>query len=104
MIQVAIAASTINANRIVYAEGSENRLFFSGSPAATTTTSLIEGLPGADVARFYSARCVPSSGSRGDAAGRTRGFARRVRRRAYHQAPEPSGTWRERTERSSPWE
>ena len=31
MSQVAIAASTISANRIVYADGSVNRLFFSGS-------------------------------------------------------------------------
>ena len=32
MIQVAIAASTISANRIVYADGSVKRRFFSGSP------------------------------------------------------------------------
>jgi hypothetical protein len=31
MIHVAIAATTIRANRIVYADGSVNRLFSSGS-------------------------------------------------------------------------
>jgi hypothetical protein len=41
MTHVAIAASTISANRIVYAEGSLNRLFFLGSPAAATASSLI---------------------------------------------------------------
>jgi hypothetical protein len=33
MIQVAIATITISANRIVYADGSVNRLFFSSGPA-----------------------------------------------------------------------
>src|SRR5207247_1291386 len=40
MTHVAIAANTINANKIVYADGSVNRLLFSGSPPAATTPSL----------------------------------------------------------------
>ena len=42
MTQVAIAASTISANRIVYADGSVNRLFFSGS-GTEVSVSLICG-------------------------------------------------------------
>jgi hypothetical protein len=40
MIQVKIATSTINANKIVYADGSVNPPFFSGSTGAATADSL----------------------------------------------------------------
>jgi hypothetical protein len=39
--QVATAANTINANKIVYADGRVNRLFFSGSAAMEAAGSLI---------------------------------------------------------------
>jgi hypothetical protein len=40
MIQVKIATSTISANRIVYADGSVNPPFFTGSTGAATACSL----------------------------------------------------------------
>src|SRR5215469_1790407 len=42
MIQVRIATITIRANRIVYADGSVNRLFFSGSTGDATADSLTD--------------------------------------------------------------
>ena len=44
MIQVAIAATTISPNRIVYADGSENPLF-SGSGSGWTAVSLMPASP-----------------------------------------------------------
>jgi hypothetical protein len=44
MIQVAIAAIAISAKRIVYAEGSVKRRFFSRSASVATASSLIRCL------------------------------------------------------------
>src|SRR6516162_5520125 len=50
MIQVAIATNTINANKIVYADGSLKPPFSLGSAGAGTACSLISGPPSADCA------------------------------------------------------
>ena len=63
--QVAIAASTISANRIVYADGSQNPRFFSDFPAATAG-SLIVTSGSESLTRFFTLDATTSSPNWGE--------------------------------------